>query len=330
MTLKTKLISIIVAFVMVVSLMLVGIFASSTITMQMGGNVTFNATDLQVTISDGVLANGTMTDSTSKMQGVKIDAYDDGAEELATWQGLNLTFNESGEDMTITFTITNNSTTDNTTATVSVDQGTANNATISVTTPSSPATIQANNGSQQFAITFHVTDRNSPASITGFQIDIDLEKESTSGSTEGGYTITFNDSENGMNSADIFYIKSDSSDTIYNISYGKTVEVPVNSLLMISDYQSYLSSGLSVNYANNDIELEPYAVGGGGHTTNFKIYSTIIGSFRRGENTGIVGENLTTFTAVENDIVNTYTSEDQNILYIEVTSDIEITFSQSY
>lgn len=99
---------------------------------------------------------------------------------------------------------------------------------------------------------------------------------------------------------------------------------------MISDYQSYLSSGLSVNYANNDIELEPYAPGGGYHTTNFKIYSTIIGSFRRGEGTGIVGENLTTFTAVENDIVNTYTSEDQNILYIEVTSDIEITFSQSY
>lgn len=181
MTLKTKLILCIVAFIMIASLMLVGIFATQTVTMQIGGNVTFNATDLQVTISDGVLANGTMTDSESKMQGVKIDAYDDGAEELASWQGLNLTFDESGQDMTITFTITNNSTTDNIQATVSVEQGTASNATVAVTTPStSPATIQANNGSQQFVITFHVTDRNSPASITGFQIDIDLEKASES------------------------------------------------------------------------------------------------------------------------------------------------------
>ena len=177
MTLKTKLISAIVAFVMVASLMMVGILASPTVTMQMGGNVSFTATDLQVTISDGVLANGTLEDSANKMQGVKIDAYDDGAEELATWTNLNLAFNESGEDMTITFTITNNSKVDDIRATVTVEQGTTNNATVSVTTPSSlSATIPANDGSQQFVVTFHVNDRNNPASITGFEIDIDLEK----------------------------------------------------------------------------------------------------------------------------------------------------------
>lgn len=179
MTLKTKLISAIVAFVMVASLMMVGILASPTITLQMGGNVSFTATDLQVTISDGVLANGTLEDSANKMQGVKIDAYNDGATELATWTNLNLTFNESGEDMTITFTITNNSTVDDVqaTVTVTVNQGTAVNATVSVTTPTtSPTVISKNNGSQQFVVTFHVNDRNNPASITGFEIDIDLEK----------------------------------------------------------------------------------------------------------------------------------------------------------
>ena len=177
MTLRTKLISCIVAFVMVASIMLVGIFASPTITMQMGGNVSFTATDLQVTISDGVLANGKLEDSANKMQGVKIDAYNDGATELATWTNLNLSFNESGEDMTITFTITNNSTVDDVQATVTVNQGTAVNATVSVTTPTtSPTIISKNNGSQQFVVTFHVNDRNNPASITGFEIDIDLEK----------------------------------------------------------------------------------------------------------------------------------------------------------
>ena len=177
MTLRTKLISCIVAFVMVASIMLVGIFASSTITLQMGGNVSFTATDLQVTISNGVLANGTLEESANKMQGVKIDAYNDGAEELATWTNLNLTFNESGEDMTITFTITNNSTVDDIQATVTVNQGTAVNATVSVTTPTtSPTVISRGDGSQQFVVTFHVENRNNPASITGFEIDIDLEK----------------------------------------------------------------------------------------------------------------------------------------------------------
>ena len=179
MTLRTKLISCIVAFVMVASIMLVGIFASSTITLQMGGNVSFTATDLQVTISNGVLANGTLEESANKMQGVKIDAYNDGAEELATWTNLNLTFNESGEDMTITFTITNNSTVDDVqaTVTVTVNQGTAVNATVSVTTPTtSPTVISRGDGSQQFVVTFHVENRNNPASITGFQIDIDLAK----------------------------------------------------------------------------------------------------------------------------------------------------------
>ena len=177
MTLRTKLISCIVAFVMVASIMLVSIFASPTITMQLGGSVSFTATDLQVTISDGVLANGTLEDSENKMQGVKIDAYNDGATELATWTDLNLTFNESGEDMIITFTITNNSTVDDIQATVTVNQGTTNNATVSVTTPTtSQAVISKGNGSQQFVITFHVNNRNNPASIQGFEIDIDLAK----------------------------------------------------------------------------------------------------------------------------------------------------------
>ena len=137
MSTKAKLESFISAFVLVLAIMMVAVMAVPTVTLNIGGNIAFTATDLQVTISQGVLANGTVEDSANKMQGVKIDAYDDGAEELATWTNLNLTFNESGEDMTITFTITNNSTVDDIRATVTVDKGTTDNATVSVTTPSS-------------------------------------------------------------------------------------------------------------------------------------------------------------------------------------------------
>ena len=177
MSTKVKLVSLISAFVVVLAIMMVAVMAVPTVTLNIGGNISFTATDLQVTISDGVLANGTVEDSANKMQGVKIDAYNDGAAELATWTNLNLTFNESGEDMTITFTITNNSTVDDVMATVTVNQGTTNNATVSVTTPSSSnAIIPANDGSQQFVITFHVNNRNDSASIENFEINIDLEK----------------------------------------------------------------------------------------------------------------------------------------------------------
>ena len=176
MSTKVKLVSLISAFVLVLAIMMVAVMAVPTVTLNIGGNISFTATDLQVTISQGVLANGSIEDSANKMQEVKIDAYDDGAEELATWQNLNLTFNESGEDMTITFTITNNSTVDDIRATVTVDQGTTDNATVSVTTPSSSsAIIPANDGSQQFVVTFHIDNRNDSASIENFEINIDLE-----------------------------------------------------------------------------------------------------------------------------------------------------------
>ena len=177
MSTKVKLVSLISAFVFVLAIMMVAVMAVPTVTLNIGGNISFTATDLQVTISQGVLANGTIEDSANKMQEVKIDAYDDGTEELATWTNLELTFDESGEDMTITFIITNNSTIDDIRATVTVDQGTTNNATVSVTTPSSSSVrIPANDGSQQFVVTFHIDNRNDSASIENFEISIDLEK----------------------------------------------------------------------------------------------------------------------------------------------------------
>ena len=177
MSTKVKLASLISAFVLVLAIMMVAVMAVPTVTLNIGGNISFTATDLQVTISQGVLVNGTVEDSANKMQGVKIDAYNDGAEELATWTNLELTFDESGQDMTITFTITNNSKVDDIRATVTVDQGTTDNATVSVTTPSSSSVrIPANDGSQQFVVTFHINNRNDSASIENFEINIDLEK----------------------------------------------------------------------------------------------------------------------------------------------------------
>ncbi len=317
-SLRVKLLSCLMVVCLAVGLLIVGVWAVGTQAINLKGNVDFTIADPSLYVKDIRIKDSMQSASST---GETITNFVPGY--VNTTMNLNLgQIDNTTGGLSIYIDIIN--TTDTTyiaSTTTSISgaeitvSGTINGDAISqgdiLTTDTPSGTVEI------------VISAPGIATLDLEQFSISLEEK------QDGYTVTFNDSGNGMNSADIFYIKSDKSDTIYDISRGETIEVPVNSLLMISDYQSYLSSGLSVNYANNDIELEPYAVGDG-HTTNFKIYSTIIGSFRRGENTGIVGENLTTFTAVENDIVNTYTSEDQNILYIEVTSDIEITFSQSY
>ena len=318
-SLKVKLLSVLMALCLVVTFLIVGIWAVGTQTINLKGQVDFSISDPSLYVKDIRIKDSMQSASST---GETITNFVPGY--VNTTMNLNLgQIDNTTGGLSIYIDIIN--TTDTTyiaSTTTSISgaeitvSGTINGDAISqgdiLTTDTPSGTVEI------------VISAPGIATLDLEQFSISLEEK------QDGYTITFNDSGNGMLSADFFYIKSDKSDTIYDISRGETIEVPVNSLLMISDNQSYLSSGLSVNYANNDIELEPYAPGGGYHTTNFKIYSTIIGSFSRGEGTGIVGENLTTFTAVENDIVNTYTSEDQNILYIEVTSDIEITFSQSY
>ena len=317
-SLKVKLLSVLMALCLVVTFLIVGIWAVGTQTINLKGQVDFSISDPSLYVKDIRIKDSMQSASST---GETITNFVPGY--VNTTMNLNLgQIDNTTGGLSIYIDIINTTDTTYVASTTSSISG----AEITVS-----GTINADAVSQSNILTTDIPSGTveivisapSIATLDLSQFNIVLEEQIV-------YTVTFNDSGNGMLSADFFYIKSDKSDTIYDISRGETIEVPVNSLLMISDNQSYLSSGLSVNYANNDIELEPYAIGGGAHTTNFKIYSTIIGSFRRGEAAGIVGENLTTFTAVENDIVNTYTSEDQNILYIEVTSDIEITFSQSY
>ena len=51
MTLKNKLISLFSAFVLVVSIMIIGIYAANNVTVNMGGNITFEATDVYAKVT---------------------------------------------------------------------------------------------------------------------------------------------------------------------------------------------------------------------------------------------------------------------------------------
>ena len=152
--------------------------------MNVGGNITFNATEVQATISKGVVANGTVEDAESKMQQIVLTPGTDGATEKATWTGLVITFNGLN-DVTISFTVTNNHTEKDLQMTLATQSTTAKNMTMTATVDgtdvatASPVTIPANadsaDNSVDCVITFHLTDNTKSASITNFAFTCDLE-----------------------------------------------------------------------------------------------------------------------------------------------------------
>ena len=188
MTLKTKLISTVIALIMVASLMLVGIFANPTITMQMGGNVSFTANGVYAEVT------GTITGASGgqvTLPKVEID-YTDTTENItmpSEWTNMPLTFDENGSEITVSFTITNLATDRNIDTTIT-DTTVTNGFT--VTRDCDGETISETDNriitdSATYTFKLNVSSKNSPASGT-FGINVHLEN--TTEEPQEGYTVT--------------------------------------------------------------------------------------------------------------------------------------------
>lgn len=174
MTLKAKLISSIVAFILVASLMVVSIFASPTINMQIGGNVSFTATSVHATIT-GSIAGSTQYQTEKSLTQIDID-YTDTTEDITMpddWSNMGLTFDENGTDIVVEITITNlasdrgieivltdSSSTSNYTIAKSASVGSS----ITGTTDTRSIGGKGVNGVITYTFTLHVESRNNPAS----------------------------------------------------------------------------------------------------------------------------------------------------------------------
>ena len=252
MSLKMKLVSCVSAFIIVASLMLISVFAATNVTLNIGGNVTFQAVGVQATISQGVVANGTVADSASKMQAVTIDSENDGATALATWSGLELSFNEDGEPMTITFDITNNHTERDLEVSITNNIGTASNATMSVTStsddPVSAIVIPANTSgvanSETITITFSVQDPDLSASIEGFTVGVTMTNASN------GYDTTIHIQDYASDQLDNLVFSINGAETI-NLS---TLEPD---LVYGQDNTFVLHNVKTINIGNNQISRMP-------------------------------------------------------------------------
>ena len=129
MKLRTKLATLIAAFVLVAALTVVGVLAVSTATVNLGGTVNFTATDVYATVTGSV--TGTSTAVT--LSDIEFDSATEQASN-SSWNNLTWNFANKITDIELTISVTNNAT-DRTLQATLVGPGsmTANNVDVTTT-----------------------------------------------------------------------------------------------------------------------------------------------------------------------------------------------------
>ena len=105
MTLKAKLVSTIAAFALVLALLVVGVLAASSASINMSGSLSFTATDVNATVDISVTGNttaGDVGDGTYTFNSETPDASKD-----VTLSGLAWTFASKTSTITLTIVVTN-------------------------------------------------------------------------------------------------------------------------------------------------------------------------------------------------------------------------------
>ena len=295
MSFKIKLVSCLSAFIIVVSVMLVAVFAATNVTLNIGGNVSFTATATQATISQGVVSNGTLADSANKMHEIVIDAENDGATAIATWSGLELTFNENGQDMTITFDITNNHTERDLQVSISNTITSSDNATMAITSTSDdpitgiiiPANTTGTANSETITVTFSVTNKAMPASLEGFTINVNLE------SAGEGYTVNMSNTINSALDDAVpvaYYIVNGANR--YDINFNQSIVLEGVRTIQFFGMTSTITNMVSIDISFNPTIYSDYSFAlGYNQETSSQVFNitqnlTISLSFEYGANAG--------------------------------------------
>lgn len=179
MSLKVKLVSVIVAFVIIVSLLVVGVYAATNVTLNIGGNVSFTATSVNALISGSVV--GTASNPTTPLEfddiSLSADTTDGAVTMPPSWQNVDLTYGDNGSPITITITIENRSPDRGIDVTLT-DSSSISNVTIIRECDSSPINVSHNKdigGGETVTYTFELTlnSRNNPANGT-FSLSFNL------------------------------------------------------------------------------------------------------------------------------------------------------------
>lgn len=164
MKLKAKLISTIAAFAMVLCLTIVGVWAAATVTVNVTGNVTYTAEDVDATVTGKITG---VVGAAEKTYSVTFSATE--PKSADTWALGDIVF-EKGQVVTITLEVHNNSTERSLTATLANNGEAAGTNTTAALGTTTSATINAGDKAS-FTFTIEVGDWNKAAA---YQINLGL------------------------------------------------------------------------------------------------------------------------------------------------------------
>ena len=176
MSLKAKLVTSISAFALVLALLIVGVLAANSVTVNMGGSISFTATDVhaRVTINvEGTAANDTTDDAKYLFT---YDADEEAGDATlitggsAAWTGKNWTFDET-RTITVTVLIENLDDTRSINVTFVAPEDNdnpaigANLTCVTTTTGTAVASAKiAGGGDLTYTMKFTITDQNASVS----------------------------------------------------------------------------------------------------------------------------------------------------------------------
>ena len=183
MSLKMKLVSMISAFVLVIGMLLIGVFAVERVQVDMGGSITFNADDVYARVT------GSVVNAQVAPEGLDVtySAYETTGNPTA-WESLDLEFDSYATPIVISITVENLSTersltvnlTDALTSSVP-NLGKALQRDSGAYTSGTNITLYPkDNGTSTttFTITLSVTDKNQSLTNAQFDYDLNLYDES--------------------------------------------------------------------------------------------------------------------------------------------------------
>ena len=182
MSLKMKLVSMISAFVLVIGMLLIGVFAVERVQVDMGGSITFNADDVYARVT------GSVVNAQVAPEGLDVtySAYETTGNPTA-WESLDLEFDSYATPIVISITVEN----------LSTERSLTVNLTDALTSsvPNLGKSLQRDNGAYKsgtnitlypkdngtstttFTITLSVTDKNQSLTNAQFGYDLNLYDE---------------------------------------------------------------------------------------------------------------------------------------------------------
>lgn len=289
MSVKVKLTSLITTFILLCSLLAVGVFAVKNTTFNVGGNIEFNVKGIEadINLTDPGTANLAVNNESPVMQPIQIRNTTTESEivsAFSTWSNLDLAFSPNNSTATIELEISNKSTDANNYIGISAsaDALTKNNAEIIVTNNAGGQTaLIGKDQTATFTITFKVVDDGYSAKLDNFVVKFDMKKldtaelptegevnSSITPSNENELTITKEDATTKAAQTLTETVSSTSQTTTYtydikNNSY--TESIYLNPTATLSEEQTDVAT--TIYYSVEDNEISTFST----QSTEYKL-----------------------------------------------------------